>query len=128
MSELYQRIGGEELRKVIEDFYERVFADTMIGFLFAGKNKQRLIQKEWEFVSALLGAPIGYSGRSMTEAHAAVRITTGHFDRRLVLLEETLEAHHVDRDVRARWLEHARALRDHLTADPDGACKTEAEE
>jgi hemoglobin len=97
----------------------------MIGFLFAGKNKERLIQKEWELVSALLGAPIGYSGRSMAEAHARVRITVGHFDRRLVILEETLEAHGVDPEVRARWLGHARSLREQLTADPDGACKPE---
>ena len=125
MSELYQRIGGDELRKVIEDFYERVMADPMIGFLFAGKNKERLIQKEWELVSALLGAQIGYSGRSMTDAHARVPITGGHFDRRVVILEETLEAHHVDPDVRTRWLDHVHSLRDRLISDPDAACRSE---
>ena len=90
MSDLYQRIGGDELRRVIEDFYGRVFADPMIGFLFAGKNKERLIHKEWELVAGLL--------------------------------EETLEAHRVDPDVRRRWLEHARSLRAQLTSDPEGSC------
>jgi hemoglobin len=122
MSVLYDRIGGDRLRAVVDDFYERVFADPMIGFLFDGKNKERLIRKEWELVAALLGAPIGYSGRSMAEAHAHVPITTGHFDRRLVLLEETLEAHHVDPDVRRRWLDHALSLRERLTSDPDQSC------
>jgi len=122
MSQLYERIGGEELRRVIVDFYDRVFADIMIGFLFAGKNKERLIQKEWELAAALLGAPIAYTGRSMGEAHARIPIAAGHFDRRLVLLEETLEAHRVDRAVRERWLEHARSLRAQLTSDPEGSC------
>jgi hemoglobin len=122
VSSLYDRIGGEKLRQVIVDFYDRVFADAMIGFLFAGKNKQRLIQKEWELAGALLGGPIGYSGRPMAEAHAKVPITTGHFDRRLVILEETLEAHQVDPEVRRSWLDHARGLREHLIADPDSAC------
>jgi truncated hemoglobin YjbI len=119
---LHQRIGDEALRRVVRDFYDRVFADDMIGFLFAGKNKERLIQKEWELVAALLGAPVAYRGRSMAEAHRNVRITTGHFDRRLAILEETLAAHQVDPEVRRRWVDHARSLRAQLTADPDGAC------
>ncbi len=122
MSSLFERIGEEPLRRVIRDFYERVFADPMIGFLFAGKNKERLVQKEWELAASLLGASVGYSGRSMAEAHAKVPISVGHFDRRLVILEETLEAHQVDAEVRRRWLEHARGLRDQLTSDPEGAC------
>jgi hemoglobin len=125
MSRLFDRIGEEPLRQVIRDFYGRVLADPMIGFLFAGKNVERLIEKEWELVAALLGAPVGYSGRSMAEAHARVPISVGHFDRRLVILEETLEAHQVDAEVRRRWLDHARALRDQLTSDPDGVCVPE---
>ncbi|HWM88394.1 MAG TPA: group 1 truncated hemoglobin [Kofleriaceae bacterium] len=122
MGSLYDLIGEDLLRRVIADFYDRVFADPMIGFLFAGKNKHRLIQKEWELAAGLLGGQVAYSGRSMSEAHARVPITAGHFDRRLVILEETLEAHRVDPAVRRRWLEHARALRDQLTSDPDRSC------
>ncbi len=122
MSGLYERIGEEPLRRVVRDFYTRVVADPMIGFLFTGKNVERLIQKEWELVASLLGAPVGYSGRSMAEAHARVPISVGHFDRRLVILEETLEAHQVDAEVRRRWLDHARSLRAQLTSDPEGVC------
>jgi hemoglobin len=128
VSRLFDSIGGEQLRLVVADFYERVFADAMIGFLFAGKNKDRLIQKEWELVASLLGAPIGYTGRSMTEAHARVPITGGHFDRRIVLLEETLADHGVDAEVRRRWLDHARSLRAQLTSDPDRSCTFEPDQ
>ncbi|HKE17897.1 MAG TPA: group 1 truncated hemoglobin [Kofleriaceae bacterium] len=119
---LHDRIGDEALRRILRDFYDRVFADPMIGFLFDGKNKERLIQKEAELVAQLLGGAVEYSGRSMAEAHRTVRITTGHFDRRLVILEETLADHAVEPEVRGRWLEHARSLREQLTADPEGVC------
>jgi hemoglobin len=112
---LFDRIGSEALRAVLRDFYDRLFADAMIGYMFAGKNKERLIQKEWELTAALLGAGVRYTGRPIGEAHAAVDIFGGHFDRRLTILEETLADHGVDPEVRAAWLEHARSLRRQLT-------------
>ena len=119
---LYDRIGGEELERVIRDFYARVFVDPMIGHLFEGKNRERLIRKEWELVAALLGGEVRYTGRSMPEAHARVPIFGGHFDRRMQILEETLADNRVDEEVRRRWLDHARALKSRLVRDPDQAC------
>ena len=119
---LFDRIGGDALERVIRDFYRRVFADPMIGHLFADKNQERLIRKEWELVAALLGAEVRYTGRAMPEAHARVPIFGGHFDRRMQILEDTLADHQVDPEVRHRWLEHGRALRAQLVRDPLGAC------
>lgn len=119
---LFDRIGGDALRRVLSDFYDRVFADTMIGYLFDGKNKHRLIQKEWELVASLLGSGVPYTGRAMAAAHAKVSIAAGHFDRRMTILEETLADHAVDPEVRERWLSHSRALRAQLTSDPDESC------
>ena len=39
---LFDRIGGDALRVVITDFYNRLFGDLMIVFLFEGKDKARL--------------------------------------------------------------------------------------
>ena len=44
---LFAKIGGAALRAVIVDFYKRVFADVMIGFMFAGKDRAHLIEREW---------------------------------------------------------------------------------
>jgi len=72
MSAVFDKVGGDALRAVIADFYDRVFADMMIGFLFAGKDKQRLIDKEWELAAVMLGAPgVRYTGRPIRAAHAA---------------------------------------------------------
>lgn len=126
---LFDRIGGEALRAVLTDFYERVFADPMIGFLFAGKNKQRLIQKEWEMTARLLGASeIPYTGRPMPQAHARSPILGGHFERRLQLLSETLADHRVDPEVSRVWLDHTRSLRPQVTADRGSDCDHELDD
>ena len=112
---LFDRIGGDALRAVLRDFYDRVFADVMIGYMFADRNKERLIAKEWELTAALLGAPVRYTGRPMPEAHAAHNILGGHFDRRLQILRETLADHGVDAEVQQVWIDHTLALRDQVT-------------
>lgn len=119
---LFDQIGPEKLRAVLEDFYDRVFADVMIGFLFAGKDKQRLIDKEWEFTAQMLGADVTYTGRPMREAHAASPILGGHFERRLQILRETLADHAVAPEVQARWLAHTEALRPQVTRDRGSEC------
>jgi len=105
----------DALRAVVRDFYDRIFADTMIGYMFADRNKERLIAKEWELVAALLGGPVRYTGRPLPEAHAAHDILGGHFDRRLQILRETLAAHGVDAEVQKAWIDHTLALRDQVT-------------
>jgi hemoglobin len=119
---LFDRIGGDALRRVLEDFYERVFDDPMIGFLFATSNRHRLIEKECELVARMLGGDTPYSGRPMREAHAAHRILGGHFARRQKILEEVLEAHAVDPEVRAVWLAHNLKLRPQVTGDEPTEC------
>ncbi len=119
---VFDRIGGETLRKVISDFYDRVLDDVMIGFLFAGKDKQRLIDKEWEFTARLLGADVAYTGRPIRAAHAKSPILGGHFARRLQILKETLAAHAVDPEVVRVWIDHTNALRHLVTTDAGTEC------
>jgi hemoglobin len=120
---LFDRIGAAQLRAVIEDFYARVFGDVMIGFLFEGKDRQRLIDKEYELAARLLGADIAYTGKPMREAHARSPILGGHFERRLELLRQTLAAHAVDPEVVASLIDHSLALRSQITPDRGSECK-----
>ncbi len=123
---LFDRIGGDQLRAVIEDFYQHVFADVMIGFLFVGKDRARLIEKEWELAARMLGGNVAYTGRPMREAHARVPILGGHFDRRLQILRNVLAAHAVDAEVQATWLDHTQAMRAQITADAGSECDHDA--
>jgi hemoglobin len=126
--ELFDRIGGDALRAVITDFYRRVFDDVMIGFMFQGKDRAHLIEREWELVANLLGAPgIPYRGRPMRTAHAQHTIFGGHFERRLQILRETLADHDVDPAVRQAWIDHSLALRSQVTRDKGSECATTLE-
>lgn len=119
---VYDKIGPDKLRAVITDFYGRLFDDVMIGFLFIGKDRKRLIEKEIELTARFLGADVRYTGKPLRAAHARVPIMGGHFDRRRKILEETLADHDVDPEVRETWIRHTLALRDQVTADATGAC------
>ena len=121
---LYDRIGGERLREVITEFYRRVFDDVMIGFMFARADRQRLIDKEWELVAALLGAPgVKYTGKPMRDAHAQHTIFGGQFERRLQILRDTLAVFAVDSEVQEAWIAHTQSLRGQITRARGSECE-----
>ena len=122
-STLFDRIGAAGLRAVLTDFYGRVFGDVMIGFMFRGKDRQHLIDREYELTAALLGAPgVTYTGRPMRVAHAQHTIFGGQFERRLQILRETLADHAVDPEVCQVWIDHTLALRSQVTHDRGSEC------
>jgi truncated hemoglobin YjbI len=102
---LYDDMGGEPaLRAVLRTLYDRLFVDRMVGFLFAGKDKERLIEHQLWFTARFLGGPSRYEGKSIPDAHAALPLLPGHFDRRHHLLEQALVEHRVPSAVAAEWL------------------------
>lgn len=122
MATLFDQIGGDRLRAVLADFYDRVFEDVMIGFMFQGKDKARLVDKEWEFAARLLGADVPYTGKGLRAAHARSPILGGHFERRLQILRETLADHDVPEEVAVAWVEHTQKLRHLVTSDRGSEC------
>ena len=128
MPTAFERIGADALRAILEDFYDRVFADPMIGFLFVGADKPRLIEKEWELSARMLGGEVRYTGQPMRQAHARSPILGGHFARRQQLLRETLADHDVPQNVTAEWLRHNDQLRPQVTADAGSGCDHERAE
>src|SRR5262245_56710209 len=93
---LFDVIGAERLRAVVAEFYRRVFDNVMIGFLFAGKDQRRLIDKEYEMAARMLGAAhIAYTGKPLRAVHAPLKLFGGQFDRRLQILRDAMAAHDV---------------------------------
>jgi hemoglobin len=116
---LFEELGGEPvLRRIIDHFIDRLFADQMIGFFFARADRKRIKEKEFEFAAAHLGAKVKYSGRAIATAHAAHQIFDGQFLRRLTILRETLEEFGVPENVREHWLAHTLALKDTVVRGP----------
>ncbi len=107
---------------MIEEFIDRCFADTMIGFLFQRADPARIKRFEFEHAAEFLGAPVRYRGRSLAAAHARHRIMGGQFDRRLTILREVLESRQVPDEIRDAWLAHHERLRSEVTLDERGEC------
>ncbi len=120
---LYQELGGEPaLRRVIERFVDRVFDDTMIGYLFRNADRTRVKQKEFEHAAEHLGAGIVYTGRPIESVHRPHQIRGGQFMRRLKILEETLDELGTPPRVRDHFLSHTLSLQSLVTADEGGVC------
>ena len=120
---LLDAMGGlAGLERVLRTFYDSVFGDAMIGFLFAHADKERLIRVEAEFTARLLGGGGRYTGRPIGAAHAQHPILGGHFERRTELLRQAMTAHHVPSEVRIAWLEHTERLRAMVTRQPGSGC------
>jgi len=119
----FDRVGAETaLRPLIDDFVDRCFDDVMIGFFFARASRERTKRFEYEHAAQFLGADVKYGGRPIRAAHGKHRIMGGQFARRLTLLRQTLEAHHVPDDIRDAWLAHQESLRAEVTAFEGGRC------
>jgi hemoglobin len=123
----FERLGGETfVRTVVTRFIERVTSDLMIGFFFAGVDRERLTTLEFQIARQHLGGEGGYEGRPLRMAHGKHRIFGGHFNRRLVILGEVLSEFEIPLDIRESWLDHDRALRPLVEATGESECKSDA--
>ncbi len=121
---LFEQLGGERaLRAIIDDFVDRCFDDTMIGFLFARAERERIKRFEYEHAARHLGAAVEYRGRPLDEVHRPHRIFGGQFDRRRQILIETLRDHDAPNEVVDAWISHQDSLRTLITRDPDSSCE-----
>lgn len=119
---LFDEIGAERLRQVIDVFVDRIFDDVMIGFFFRNAARDRVKKLEFQFTARALGADIEYEGRPLEQAHAPHPIMGGQFARRLQILRETLDEFHVPPAVQTAWLDHTESLRSLITRDRGSDC------
>ena len=119
----FEQLGGEAtLRAVVEDFVDRCFDDTMIGFLFQRADRDRIKEFGYQHAAEHLGGPVRYEGRPLDEAHGPHRIFGGQFARRRQILIETLRDHHAPEPVIRAWVEHQDRLRGLITKDAGSDC------
>lgn len=122
MVTLFDQIGEEGLRAVVDRFVDRVFDDLMIGFHFRNANRARVKAKEYEFAARHLGADVEYTGQAIREAHAKHPIMGGQFERRLKILEEVFAELDVPQAIRDHWLAHDASLRAQVLRPGAGPC------
>ena len=81
----------EQIQKITKDFYDRVFTDPMIGHFFYNKDKERLINSQISLTKVLFSGSIPEGlPQKMKQIHHALNINGSQFDRRQMILKETL--------------------------------------
>ncbi|MBA2664996.1 MAG: group 1 truncated hemoglobin [Bradymonadaceae bacterium] len=112
--ELVEELGGEQrLHELMTRFYDRLFADMMIGFFFTGLDKAHLVDSQISYIRARLGGSrTSYEGPPIRKAHQHLPILVGHFDRRHQILKEVLTEYQLADHVRDAWLGLDASLRD----------------
>lgn len=104
------------MRACLHALYTRMRDDRMIGFFFEGRDVDAIVERQVTLVRALLGAPGFYAGLPLPEAHRALPLLPGHFDRRHALLRDVLEERGVPEDAKTAWLEADAAWRKAILA------------
>jgi len=95
---LWDRLGGEEnVKKVVHDFVVLASKDEKVDFTRKGKypldeaGVAKLEKSLVDFVSMATGGPRKYTGKSMKEVHAGMKITDAEFDASVADLKKALE-------------------------------------
>lgn len=107
LGRIYRALGGEEkLQEVLDQFYENMSRDILIGYFFTGKDLKKIASMQKSFLMRAWGITKSYAGKSPADAHKELPdILKGHFDRRLRILEETLEKFGLEKKEIKAWVE-----------------------
>lgn len=94
---LYERLGGEDaIGTVVERFYERLTNDERVAHFFEDIDVQRQIAHQTQFISAVTGGPVEYTGDEMAAAHDHLDIDEEDFEIVAAHLDESLAEFDVD--------------------------------
>ena len=93
----------DAIYQVLVEFYDRVYQDVMIGYLFAPFDQEVLIEKQLEFTLSLFGKAV-YTGKGLGEAHKPLKLRSGHLRRRQVILAQVLVDLQVPDEFKSHWL------------------------
>ena len=93
---LWEGLGkGRLLSKVLVDFYNRVYEDPLLSPFFEGVTKQRLIEKQYNFMRRVLTGEEVYFGERPRNAHHWMVISNELFNHRENLMESCLRRYGV---------------------------------
>jgi hemoglobin len=96
---MYQSVGGDAgLTVLVDNFYERLWADPSLKSYFAGIDTDTLKKHQRLFLTFALGGDRdAYSGMPLATAHQNLNITNEAFDTVAWHLKLTLEDLDIDR-------------------------------
>jgi hemoglobin len=88
---LYDRLGGKNgIQSVVELFYGKIKDDSRVSHYFRHIDFAKLMEHQTIFLSFASGGPNYYTGKSLTQSHEHLNITSAHFDDVLGHLTDSL--------------------------------------
>jgi truncated hemoglobin YjbI len=121
--ELGQELASfQRLEEILVRFYELQAADILLGFFFTGRNLQHIARQQARFLSPKLGllspSEAAPPPKHPKEAHTDLPpILSGHFDRRLRLLEQVLSGTDLSPKLQRLWLAYEESFRSVVVRD-----------
>ena len=117
-STLFEKIGGmPAVDAAVEIFYTKVLADDRISHFFRWTHMKSQHGKQKAFLAYAFGAPLKYSGKSMSDAHKhllAIGLSEVHFDAVMQHLLSTLRDLEVAEALIVEAGKIAESTRDHV--------------
>lgn len=115
---VFDRLGGHDaVESVVNDFYDRVLSDERVIHHFEDSNTTELRAHQVQFISAVTGGPVQYSGQDMRTAHEGMGITHNEFDVIADHLDTALDENSVSDADRAQVLREVEGLRSEIVEE-----------
>ena len=122
---LYEKVGGSQtIKKLVENFYDRVLADPTLAPFFPNTDMDGLRAKQVMFITMLVGKSRTFIGRDLTTAHAGARaqgLNDAHFDALLGHFERALQDIDVPDDYTRELVSLVETTRDAILGRTPGA-------
>lgn len=78
---LFERIAGmAAVNAAVDIFYPKVLADETLSHFFTNVHMATQTGKQKAFLAYAFGAPMAYSGKKMSDAHAHMKLTKAHLN------------------------------------------------
>ena len=113
LKELIASIGGATvLLQILNQFYERMSKDVLIGYFFANQDLSHIALMQSQFLLKAAGISNEFNGKGPASAHLHLPpIYEGHFDRRLVILREVLQEQGLKPEQIEQWVQFEESFR-----------------
>ncbi len=103
---MWEALGsGDLLIEILTDFYDKVYQDDILSPYFAKVSKERVRQKQYNFMYQLLTGKKVYLGDKPRNAHHWMVISDEIFDHREQLMEESIRKYKLPEVYIKEWLD-----------------------
>ena len=112
---LYDRLGGADaINALTESWVARVGGDDRANGKFVRTDIERLMKEVVDQLCEATGGPCAYTGRSMLETHAGMKVTAGEFDVVMQHLDAVLDELNIQKTERDELVGLLRPMRDDI--------------